>query len=136
MVAGRRAVVSLAGVELWLVSRWVAKDWCWAFLRWRASGVQRAVWVGVVLWISHSIKERLIIGVGVGTGVGGTDGQVGRVSALVGLSGWVGVVCWVVVIVGSGSVGVMGRRGRFGLSAIVLTLGLVGAWLGVSFNVL
>jgi len=59
----------------------------------------------------------------------------GRVPELVGLLGSVSVVCWVVII-GSGSIGVMGRRGRFGLSAVVLVLGVVGAWLGVSFNVL
>jgi len=136
MVAGWRIVVALAGVELRPVSQWVAVDWCWAFRRWWASGVQRAAWIGVMLWINRSIKERLIIGVGGGTGVGGTDGQVGgRVSELVGLSGWVSIVCWVVVF-GSGSVGVVGRRGGFGLSAVVLTLGVVGTWLGVLFNVL
>jgi len=112
----------------------VAVDWCWAFRRWQASGVQRAAWVGVVLWINHSIKERLIIGVGGGTGVGGADGRVGvRVSELMGLPGWVSVVCCVVVV-GSGGVGVVGSRGGFCLSAVMLTLGVVGAWLGVSFN--
>jgi len=110
MVAGWGTVVSLAGVELWPVCQWVAVDWCWAFRRWRTAGVQRAVWVGVVLWISRSIKERFIIGVRGGTGVSGSDGQVGRrVSELVGLSGWVGVVCWVIVV--GSSIGVMGRRG-------------------------
>jgi len=122
-VTGRRAVVSVVGVELWPVGQWVAMGRCWAF-RWRTSSVQRAAWVGVVLLISRSIKERLIIGVGGGTEVGDADGEVGgRVSKVVGLSGWVGVVCWV-IIVGSGSVGVVGGGGRFGLSATVLTLGV------------
>jgi len=134
-VARRRAVVSVAGVELWPVGQWVAMGWCWAFRR-RTSGVQRAAWVGVVLLISHSIKERLIIGVGGGTEVGDADGKVGgRVSKVVGLSGWVSVVCGVIVI-GSGSIGVMGGGGRFGLSAVVLTLGVVGTWLGVLYKVL
>ncbi len=114
----------------------MAVDWCWAFRRWQTSGVQRAAWVGVVLWISRSIKERLIIGVGGGTGVCGADDRVGmRVSELMGLSGWVGVVCCVVVV-GSGGVGVVGSRGGFCLSAVMLTLGVVGAWLGVLFDAL
>jgi len=44
-------------------------------------------------------------------------------------------VCWVVVV-GSVGVGIMGSRGSFCLSSIVLRLGVVVAWLGVSFNVL
>jgi len=136
MVARWRAVVSVAGVELWPVGQWVAVDWGWAFCQWRTSGVQRAVWVGVVLLISHSIKERLIIGVGGGAEVGDADGKVGeRVAKVVGLSGWVGVVCWVIVI-SSSSIGVMGRVGRFSLSSVVLALGEAGAWLGVLFKVL
>ena len=135
VVAGWRAVVSVAGVELWPVGQWVAMGWCWAFRR-RTSGVQRAAWVGVVLLISHSIKERLIIGVGGGAEVGDADGKVGeRVAKVVGLSGWVGVVCWVIVI-SSSSIGVMGRVGRFSLSSVVLALGEAGAWLGVLFKVL
>jgi len=116
------------------VSQWVAVDWCWEFRMWRTSGVQRAAWVGVVLWISRSIKERLIVGVGEGAGVGGADVRVGmRVSKLMWLSGWVGVVCCVVII-GSGGIGVVGSRGGFCLSAVVLTLGVIGTWLGVLFD--
>jgi len=54
---------------------------------------------GMVSWISRSIKERVIGGVGV-TGGGGAEGGVWeRGSAFGGLS-WVGVGCCVVGVVG------------------------------------
>ena len=99
-IAGWRKKVSVAEVEWWPVSRWVAVDRCRACCWWRAAGVQRAAWAGVVLLISRSIMERLIIGVGGVAVVGGLGGKVGgKVSELVGLSGWVGVVGSCVVVV-------------------------------------
>jgi len=105
-IAGWRKKVSVAEVEWWPVSRWVAVDRCRACCWWRAAGVQRAAWAGVVLLISRSIMERLIIGVGGVAVVGGLGGKVGgKVSELVGLSGWVGVGMGSCVVVVVGVVG-------------------------------
>jgi len=71
--------------------------------------------------------ERLIIGVGGVAVVGGLGGKVGgKVSELVGLSGWVGVGNCVVVV--DGIVGAC-RDGWSRLSAVVL-LGVSGTLVG------
>ena len=125
-IAGWRKKVSVAEVEWWPVSRWVAVDRCRACCWWRAAGVQRAAWAGVVLLISHSIMERLIIGVGGVAVVGGLGGKVGgKVSELVGLSVWVGGGSCVAVV--DGVVGSC-RGGWSGLAAVVL--GVLGTWVG------
>jgi len=96
--------------------RWTG---CWV----RASGVQRAVLAGVVLWSSRSTIDRQI-GCGGVTGACVVVGKIGgRGSGVRGLSGWVVVGCGIVVV---GGVVTMGRGGGSNLSVMGLTCAFVG----------
>jgi len=124
-IVGWREKLFVSGVDWWPVSQWVAVDRCRACFWWRAAGIQRAAWAGVVFLISRSIMERLIIGGGGVAVVGGLGGKLGgEVSELVGLSVWVGGGSCVAVV--DGVVGSC-RGGWSGLAAVVL-LGVSGTW--------
>ncbi len=107
---------SVGSLGWWPVGLEIVVVRCRACCCWRASGIQRATWAGVLLCISRSIRERLISGVGV-AGVGGVGSRVSESGNECGGLGWVGVV--VGCCIGGGSF-VTGRRDGSGLSVVVV----------------